>query len=110
MKIIVLILSVFFIATMCSAAQLIEVKTEHGYFTDSEGNVIAKAELPKGFHPMKDGQKYVEVKDKKALDKIEIYVAPDTQKQKDEKVVKQYMRKLAIEKAKVDGKLPQDYE
>jgi len=80
-----------------------KVKTGFGYFKNTAGNIIAKAELPPGDHPLKDGYTYTEVADRVALDAIEIYVDvdPEIQKEADDRAaIDAAIEKLAIIEAK----------
>ena len=91
--------------------QTIEVKTGFGYYRDAQGRPIAKAELPKGTHPLKNGFTYVEVADKAALDAIEIYVDPAiTLKAQNERKIAAKARAIAIAECIKDGDLPPDYQ
>lgn len=56
----------------------IKVKTGFGYFKDKKGNIVGKAELPKGEHPLQDEFTYHEVKTKEELDAIQEYVPEKT--------------------------------
>jgi len=78
-----------------------EVKTGYGYFKDKDGNIIAKAELPKGKHPAKEGYTYYEVASKEELDQIEVYKPPivETEEERQRKLLKQ----SAIAKLKTLG-------
>ena len=66
-----------------------EVKTGYGYFKDKDGNIVAKAELPKGKHPAKEGYTYYEVASKEELDQIEVYKPPETEEERQKKLLKQ---------------------
>jgi len=72
----------------------IQVNTGFGYFT-KDGKVQLKAELPIGSHPAGDEFEYCEVKDKGALDKIEVYVEPPTEEELREQKIKYKMRDMA---------------
>lgn len=80
----------------------IEVKTGFGYLTDINGNIIAKAELPKGFIDVKmDFNNYVEVANKAALDAIAIYVDPEQVKlAADKALIAAALEKIAIAEVK----------
>jgi hypothetical protein len=58
------------------------VKTGYGFFTNKNGDVISKYNLPIGEHPLNDDVIYVEVESLEELDKIEIYVSEDEQLEK----------------------------
>ena len=63
----------------------IEVKTGFGYFKDKKGNIVGKAELPEGEHPLQDDFTYHEVDSKEELDAIQEYVPEKTiEEQKNE--------------------------
>jgi|GEM_PF-6197812 len=83
-----------------------EVKTGYGYFKDKDGNIIAKAELPKGKHPTKEGYTYYEVATKEELDQIEVYKPPETKEEKQKKLLKQ----SAIAKFKTLGLTDEEIE
>lgn len=82
-----------------------EVKTGYGYFKDKEGNIIAKAELPVGEHPLKAGYTYVEVANRKALDAVKIYTPPESGDVKVARLISEKLRDLAIAELKKEGKL-----
>lgn len=48
------------------------ISTGFGYFVDSKGEIVCKAELPEGKHPVKEGYSFVEVEDKDALALVNI--------------------------------------
>jgi len=66
-----------------------EVKTGYGYFKDKDGNIITKAELPKGKHLLKEGYTYYEVSSKEELDQIEVYQPPETEEEKQIRLLRQ---------------------
>ena len=73
-----------------------DVNTGFGYIKDSEGNIIAKYDLPKGEHKRVEGYTYHEVANRNALNNVIIYQAPETEEQKREKLIQEKMRSLAI--------------
>jgi len=89
---------------------MIKIKTGFGYFIESaSGKIISKAELPPGDHSIKPGYDYVEVNTTAELDAVEIYQEPETQNQKNEKLIQQKMtemtRSAAIAALQAEGKL-----
>ena len=78
-----------------------KVITTYGYFRDREGHIVAKAELPKGKHPLKEGYTYHEVATKEELDAIEVYEPPivETEEERQRKL----LRQSAIAKLKALG-------
>ena len=107
MKYIIVIL-VLLMATPCFGG-MCDVVTGYGYFKDSAGNIVSKAELPVGKHPIKDGYTYTEVKDKKAIDKVDVYVEPETDSEKNSKKISKEIRQMAIDSLKAKGDLPANY-
>jgi len=88
----------------------ITVNTGFGYYTDSQGHVTGKAELPPGVHPMKDGFSYTEVADAAALELINIYVDPaEIEQRQNEQKIQARIRTTAIESLIATGDLPPDY-
>ncbi len=85
------------------------VKTGYGYFKDAGGNIVSKAELPVGDHPIQTGFTYTEVPDKTALDAVVVYRPPLTQQQIDEQKIQTEIRITAIEALKSKDELPADY-
>lgn len=83
----------------------INIKTGYGYFKDSEGNIIAKYELPKGEHPLRPGYTFVEIATKEELDNINIYMSPKTAEEIREEKIQAEMRQLAIESLQKKGEL-----
>jgi hypothetical protein len=106
-------LSLLFVsfASICFAGEF-EVKTGYGYFKDSQGNIVSKAELPKGKHLIKDGYIYVEVKDKEAINTVKTFEPIKTKEEEEkiekEKLIQDKVREFAIEELKKDGKLDAD--
>lgn len=90
------------------------VKTGFGYFKNSAGQIIAKAKLPAGEHPLTDGFSYYEVDTLEDLDAIVIYKKPPTTEELFQQLcelkIKTRIRKMAIESLKADGELPADYK
>jgi len=87
----------------------ITVTTGFGYFRDSEGKIICKAELPKGQHHCKDEYEYFEVIDKQELNAVQVFVPEPTQQELDEQKIREKMRQLAVDSLKDEGKLPPDW-
>lgn len=82
------------------------VITGFGYIKDNKGNIIAKAQLPAGEHPLEVGYEYVEVADFAALTAVSLYRDPNEVKAKnDEKLIQQKIRQLAIDALRAEGKL-----
>jgi hypothetical protein len=52
------------------------VNTGFGYYTDSNGHIVAKYVLPIGEHPNPVGMTVTEVANQAALDAVVLYVAP----------------------------------
>jgi len=91
--------------------QTIVVKTGFGYFVDTQGHKISKAELPPGKHQVSDGLTYIECANKEALDAIELWIDPAViEKAENEKKITAKSRAIAIAKCIEDGELPQDFE
>lgn len=91
--------------------KIITVKTGYGYFIDSDSHIIAKAELPPGPHPMKDGFTYTEVADAAALGLIQIYEDPaEIEQRQNEQKIQAKIRSTAIQVLIAAGDLPADYE
>lgn len=89
----------------------ITAKTGFGYFRDASNHIIAKAELPPGPHPMKDGFTYTEVPDSTALEQISIYQDPaEIERQQNEQKIQAKIRSTAIQVLIAAGELPADYE
>jgi len=82
-----------------------QVITGYGFFKDNDGNIIAKAELPFGEHPIKPGYIYVEVVDKAEMEKVEIYIKPLTDDEKKEILIREKIRNMAIIELQKEGKL-----
>ena len=97
------------IASPAFAEGTFTVKTGFGYFEDDNGNIISKAELPKGEHPLKDGFTYVEVKDRSKLDEVTIPEPTPTQEELDEVKIQNKIRELAISDLKSSGDLPANF-
>jgi len=108
MKRLIFIALFLLLATICFAGEF-EVQTGYGYFKDSEGHIIAKALLPEGTHPIKDGYTYHEVNTQKVLNKIKVWQPPLTQEEAYKKKISKKMRKLAIQALKDEGELPPNY-
>jgi hypothetical protein len=87
----------------CFALQTMHVKTGFGYITDSNGNIIAKYNLPPGDHPLNDGCTYTEVKDEVALKAINVYVPPPTKEQEMQALIQEKQRSLAIQQLQKEG-------
>ncbi|HUW19368.1 MAG TPA: hypothetical protein VMW16_08705 [Sedimentisphaerales bacterium] len=88
----------------------LEVTTGFGFFTDSQGHIIAKAELPKGTHALRDGYTYSEVADKAALDQVQVWIDPEQIKTaQDETLIQNEIRRAAIQALKSAGKLPAEF-
>ena len=85
--------------------QTIEVKTGFGYFQDDQNRIVAKAQLPAGDHPSKDGFSYVEVADQAALDLITVDPPVQTPEQLFEKKIRDKLRVIAIERLTADGEI-----
>lgn len=91
--------------------QTVEVKTGFGYYQDTQGHVVSKAELPEGSHRLAEGLIYIELQNRDELDAIEVYIDPaEIEKQDREKLIRDKTRELAIAELKKEGKLPPDYE
>lgn len=91
--------------------QKIQTKTGFGYYVDSAGHRILKAELPIGEHPLSDDFTYVEVANKKALDAIELYIDPaQIEREKNEQKISAKIRRIAIDALIAEGQLPGDHE
>ncbi len=89
----------------------ITVNTGFGYYTDSQGRITDKAELPPGRHSIKDGFTYTEVADAAALGPIQIYEDPaEIEQRQNEQKIQGKIRSTAIEALKATGDLPADYE
>lgn len=73
----ILVLLVVTVAGTASAG-LIDVNTGFGVIRDSEGNIIAKSELPVGKHMIDDDCTYEEVADKEALNSVVVYNEQDS--------------------------------
>ena len=87
------------------------VTTDFGFFTDSQGHIVSKAELPKGTHPLRDGYTYSEVADKAALDQVQVWVDPEQVKTaQDETLIQSEIRRAAIQALKAAGKLPAEFQ
>ena len=106
MRIIFTLFLVLLIASI-SYAGTFEVKTGYGYIKDRYGNTIAKYDLPKGEHPLKDGYVYYEVATKKDLENIEVYKEPivETTEEKREKLINEKMKEIAEDALIAEGKL-----
>ena len=91
----------------------ITVITGYGYYK-KDGNIVMKATLPQGNHPIDDEFDYFEVDSKEELDLIEVYAPPKTDQEiYEEKIrdkIKDNARKQAIKDLKQSGELPDDYE
>ena len=87
----------------------ITVTTGFGYFKDTNGNIIARAELPGGKHPIKRGYTYIQVESKEALDNIELYVKPESEeakvKRERKKLIESKMQEIAIRELIAEGKI-----
>ena len=81
------------------------VNTGFGYFKDTAGEIIAKAELPSGKHPLSPGYSYVEVDSKEELDLIEVYTPPPSAEVVREQKIQAEIRKLAEKSLKDKGEL-----
>jgi len=84
------------------------VKTGYGYFKDKDGHIVAKAELPKGKHPLKEGYTYHEVATKEELDAIEVYEPPIVETE--EEMQRKLLRQSAIAKLKALGLTDEEIE
>lgn len=82
------------------------VKTGFGYFKDANGDIISKAELPIGVHPIRNNITYIEVTNKTELDKI---VVPVAEKDIVNTKISKTQRNLAIRELKNISEIPQDY-
>ena len=80
-------------------------KTGIGYIKDPAGYIVTKYDLPPGEHPLKDGYTFVEVKDRKELDSIEVYIPPLSPEEVREKKIQDEMRNMAIERLTARGEL-----
>ncbi len=90
--------------------QMITINTGFGFFKDSQGHIVGKAELPPRVHPMKDGFSYTEVADAAALELINIYVDPaEIDRRQNEQKIQGKIRLTAIEALKAEGQLPPDF-
>ena len=87
--------------------KIITVKTGLGYFTDSQGNIIARSQLPQGEHPLKDGFDYVEVTNQAVLDAIVVYREPETIKQQQDRLITQTLREIAEFQLRTERKWPE---
>jgi len=82
------------------------VVTGFGYIKDDKGNIVTKAQLPAGEHPLKVGFEYVEVADLAALAAVVLYRdSAEAKTKNDEKLIQQKMRQLAVDALKAEGKL-----
>ena len=81
------------------------VNTGYGYIRDLNGNIVAKYELPQGEHPSVAGYTYHEVATRKELDAVEVFIPPETDEQKVERLIAEKQRELAIVELKKEGKL-----
>jgi len=81
------------------------VKTGFGYLKDDQNKVIAKAILPAGDHPIKDGFTYIEVADQAALDLVTVELPVQTPEQLFEQKIADKLRVMAIERLTADGEL-----
>ena len=86
-----------------------DVKTGFGYFTDKDGHIISKAELPIGEHPYKDKFNYTEVATEQDLNNITIFKPEPTEQKVNENRIKNMVQKLAITECKNQGLIPADY-
>ncbi len=82
-----------------------EVKTGFGYFSDLQGHIVSKYELSKGQHLLKEGYTFTEVDTKVDLNKIEVYVPPETEEQIEEEKIQVEMRQMAIDSLKKKGEI-----
>jgi hypothetical protein len=74
-----------------------------GYITDMDGNIITICDLRPGKHPLKDGFKFTEVKNKAQLQNIDIPVSePSIEHQKEIKIQNE-LREMAIERLSAKG-------
>jgi len=90
--------------------QMITINTGFGFFKDSQGHIVGKAELPPRVHPMKDGFSYTEVADAAALELINIYVDPaEIEQRQNEQKIQARIRTTAIESLIATGDLPPDF-
>lgn len=76
MKKLIIILIICLFPSLVLANEVMDVKTGYGYIKDSQGRIVCRYDLPPGKHPIKDGYAFIEVADKKELDKIEVYKEP----------------------------------
>jgi len=83
------------------------VKTGFGYIKDASDNIVAKAELPPGEHSFRDGYIYVEVTSRAELDQVQVFIDPaQLQAAKNEQLIQQKLRELAIIELTKEGKWP----
>lgn len=91
--------------------KIIKVNTGFGYYVDQAGHKIAKAELPIGEHPLRDGFIYVEVANKPALDAIDLWIDPaDIELQNNEAKITARTRKISVDQLIAEGQLSVGYE
>lgn len=90
----------------------LSVKTGFGYFTEiATGNIISRAELPPGEHPLKDDYNYTEVETRAELDAVRIYEDPAAiDNRENEKKIAGKIRTDAIAALVATGDLPGDYK
>lgn len=81
------------------------VKTGFGCFKDASGEIIAKAELSPGKHPLADGYSYIEVASKEELDLIEVYIPPPSVEVVKEQKIQAEIRAMAEERLLERGEL-----
>jgi hypothetical protein len=108
MKRIILLIIIFLSANMLYADDsTFEVKTGFGYVKDSNGNIIAKYDLPKGNHPTQSGYYYFEVATKNDLNNIKVYIEPEveTPAQERSRLINEKMREMAESELIAEGKI-----
>jgi hypothetical protein len=115
MKKLLFVIALLLLTGICYAADgIFEVKTGYGYFKDAQGNIIAKAELPKGKHPITEGYTYVEVSSPGALENVKIYEPPKLPDELKEEAIQkeqaEILRKQAIDNLKTKKILNENEE
>lgn len=79
----------------------ITVNTGFGYFVNDQGEIVSKADLPKGQHDCQDDLEYIEVADRAVLDAVNVWQDPELAKeQADQAAIAAAIEELAIDRAK----------
>jgi hypothetical protein len=84
---------------------IVNVKSGYGYIREvTTGHIIAKAELPKGQHEIKDGYDYIEVESANVLALVELYKSQDIEKAAaDNRAIQAEIESIAIASLKAKG-------